>query len=242
MGAVFTTCGYSSFFDREIKDQVSLQASRSRTFTSPSKMKSASSITGTASRTGASLYTSPSSLSDSNEPLTLLLPPMPGPTAAILPTFIPDPALPPVPVITSGVTAEMTVPLSSQWGSLTESEINPVLSNVAEGSDDDADDVQGTSITLGAPSTSQSDGILCVRAKQVAVFDKEQEQQKQKQKQKQQQQQQQQDHSQHHHHHHRHNHSYHGLQQPQCCARLGSGDSGASGGKHRLHSNSCVLV
>jgi hypothetical protein len=137
------------------------------------------------------------------------------------------------------------VPLSSQWGSLTESEINPVLSNVAEGSDDDDDDdVQGTSMPLGVPSTSQSDGILCLRAKQVAVCDKEQEQQKQKQKhkQKQQQQQQHQDHSQHHHQHHRHNHSYHGLQQPQCCARLGSGESGASGGKHRLHSNSCVLV
>jgi hypothetical protein len=134
------------------------------------------------------------------------------------------------------------VPLSSQWGNLTESEINPALSNVAEGSDDDDDDnVQGTSIPLGAPPTSQSDGILCVRAKQKTVSGKEQEQQKQKQKQKQkkQQQQQQPDHSQHHHHHH---HSYHGLQQPQCCAGLGSVDSGASGGKHRRSSNSCVLV
>jgi hypothetical protein len=111
---------------------------------------------------------------------------MPGPTPAILPTFIPDPA----PVITSGVTAEVAVPLSSRCGSLTESEINPVLSNVAEGSDDNDDDVQGTSIMLGAPSTSHSDGILCVRTKQVAVLDKEQEQQKQKQKQKQKQQQQ----------------------------------------------------
>jgi hypothetical protein len=115
-----------------------------------------------------------------------------------------------------------------------ESEINPVLSNVAEGSDDD--DVQGTSLSVGAPSTSQSDGSLCMRAKHVTVFDKEQEKQKQKQKQ------QQQDHIQHHHLHHRHNHSYHGLQQPQCCARLGSGDGGATGGKHHLHSNSCVLV
>jgi beta-lactam-binding protein with PASTA domain len=143
----------------------------------------------------------------------------------------------------------VTVPLSSQWGGLTESEINPVLSNVVEGSDDDDDDVQGTSIPSGAPSISHSDGILCVRAKQVEKFDKVQKQQKQKQKQKQkqqkqkqQQQQRQQDHSQHHHDHHRHNHGYHGLQQPQCCARLVSGDSGASGGKHRQHSNSCVLV
>ena len=244
MGAVFMTCGYSGSFDREIKDQVLLKASRSRTFTSPSKIRSTNSITGIASRTGAPLLISPSSLSDSNEPLTLLLPSMHGPTPAILPTFIPDPALPPTHVITSGVTAEVAVPLASQWGSLTESEINPVLSNVAEGSEVDDGDAPGTSIPLGAPSTSQSDGILCVRAKQVAVFDKEKEQQKQKQKQKQkqQQQQQQQDHSHHHHHHHRHNHSYHGQQQPQCCARLGGGDSGASGGKHRLHSNSCVLV
>jgi hypothetical protein len=165
---------------------------------------------------------------------------MPGPTPAILPTFIPDPALPLAPVVTSGVTAEFELPLSSQWGNLMESEINPVLSNVAEGSDDD-NDVQGTSIPPGAPSTSQSDGILCVRAKQKVISDKGQEQQKQKQKQKQKQQQQL-DHSQHHQHHHRHNHSYHGLQQPQCCARLGSGDSGASGGKHRRNSNSCVLV
>jgi hypothetical protein len=126
----------------------------------------------------------------------------------------------------------MSVPLPSQRGSLAESEVNPVLSNVAEGSDED--DVQGTSIPGGAPSTSQSDGNLCLRAKRVVLFDKEQEQQKQ--------QQQQEDHSQHHHHHHRHNHSYHGLQQQQCCAKLSSGDSGAGGGKHRLHSNSCILV
>jgi hypothetical protein len=116
-----------------------------------------------------------------------------------------------------------------------ESEVNPVLSYVAEGSDED--DVQGTSVPVEAPSTSQSDGNLCLRARRVVLFDKEQEQQKEKQ-----QQQQQQDHSQHHHHHHRHNHSYHGPQQQQCCSRLASGDSGAGGGKHRLHSNSCVLV
>lgn len=231
MGAVFMTGSYSALGDREIKDLISLKASRTRTFTSPSIIRSTSSITSTASRTGALLCQSPSSHSDSNEPLILPLHPMPCPTPALLPTFTPTPALPPAPVVTDDITTDVAVPLSTQRGSLTETEINPVLSNVAE--DSDEDDVQGTNIPVGAPSTSQSDGILCLRAKQVVVFGKEQEQQKQKQ---------QQHHSQHHHHHHRHNHSYHGLQQPKCCARLGSGDSGASGGKHRLHSNSCVLV
>jgi len=236
MGAVFMTCGFSAISECETKDLISLKASHSRTFTAPSIIKPTTTITATPSRTGAHLRESSSSLSDSNEPLTLPLPPIPFPTPALLPTSPPAPM--PAPVSVSSTTTDVSVPLTSQRGSLAVSEVNQVLSNVAEGSDED--EVLETNVPMDVPSTSQSDGNLCVRARQVVLLEKEEQQKKE-----------QQDHSHHHHHHHhRHNHSYHGQQQQQqqCCgARFGSGDgsgsgSGSGSGKHRLHSNSCVIV
>lgn len=226
MGAVFMTCGYSSINEREPKDLASLKASScSATFTAPSIIKTTATATGTLSRTGTFLCKTPS-LSDSNEPLILPLPSLPCSAAMLNPAFPTAPTTAPVSV--SDTTTEATVPLSSHRGSLADSEVNPVLSNVVEGSDED--EVVGTNIPVRLPSTSQSDGNLCVRARQVVLLEKERQQQ------------QEQDHS-HHHHHHRHNHSYHGQQQQhQCCARFSSGDSGGGSGKHRLHSNSCILV
>ncbi|PNF14028.1 Soluble guanylate cyclase 88E [Cryptotermes secundus] len=227
MGAVFMTCGYSAINERETKDLASLKASsRSATFTAPSIIKTTTAVTGTLSRTGTLLCKSPSSLSDSNEPLILPLPPLPCSATMLIPAFPRAPT--PAPVSASDTTTDVTAPLSSHRGSFADSEVNPVLSNVFEGSDED--EAVGTNIPVGLPSTSQSDGNLCVRARQVVLLEKERQQK------------QDQDHSHHHQHHHRHNHTYHGQQQHQCCARFGSGDSGIGSGKHRLHSNSCVLV
>lgn len=227
MGAVFMTCGYSAINERETKDLASLKASsRSATFTAPSIIKTTTAVTGTLSRTGTLLCKSPSSLSDSNEPLILPLPPLPCSATMLIPTFPRAPT--PAPVSANDTITEVLAPLSSHRGSLADSEVNPVLSNVFEGSDED--EAVGTNIPVGLPSTSQSDGNLCVRARQVVLLEKERQQKED------------QDHSHHHQHHHRHNHTYHGQQQHQCCARFGSGDSGIGSGKHRLHSNSCVLV
>ncbi|KDR14686.1 hypothetical protein L798_11458 [Zootermopsis nevadensis] len=227
MGAVFMTCGHSVISEHETNDQVSLKAPRSRTLTAPSLIRTTTTVTATSSRTGTLLCKSPSSLNNPNEPLILPLPPIPCPSPPSIPIFPTTPT--PAPVSVTDTTTEVSMQLSSQRGSLADSEMNPLPRNVAEGSDED--EVLGTNIprgSVGLPSTSQSDGNLCVRARRVVLLDEEQQQQ-------------QQDHSQHrHHHHHRHNHSYHGQQQQHCCARFGSGDSGSS--KHRLHSNSCVLV
>lgn len=229
MGAVFMTCGYSAINERETKDLASLkESSRSATFTAPSIIKTTTTVTGTLSRTGALLCKTPSSLSDSSEPLILPLPPLPCSATMLIPAFPTAPK--PAPVSCSNAKTDASVPPSSHRGSLADSEVNPVLSNVVEGSDED--EVVGTNIPVRLPSASQSDGNLCVRARQVVLLEKEQQQQ----------QQQEQDHSHHHQHHHHHNHSYHGQQQHQCCARFASGDSGGGSGKHRLHSNSCVLV
>ena len=113
-----------------------------------------------------------------------------------------------------------------------DSEVNQVLSNVAEGSDEE-EGVE-TDIPGGVPSTSQSDGSLCVRAKRVMLLGSEQQLKKQEHS-----------HHHHHHHHHQHNHNYYGQQQQQrqhCSARLSSGESSSSSTKHRLHSNSCHLI
>ncbi|KAJ9601076.1 hypothetical protein L9F63_000811 [Diploptera punctata] len=212
MGAVFMTASFSSI--SENKDLVTKKLSRTRTLTAPTITR-----TGTShsillsSRTGSF-----SGVSDTMEPpLLYLSSAMPVP----LPSPTPTPAPPSV-----GETASV----ASQRGSLGESEVNQVLSNVVEGSDED----EAVEADLpGIPSTSQSDGSLCIRAKRVMLLGSEQQLKKEEHS----------HHHHHHHHHHQHNHSYYSQQQQQqCCARFSSGDSSSGSAKHRLHSNSCHLI
>ncbi|XP_069696916.1 soluble guanylate cyclase 88E [Periplaneta americana] len=229
MGAVFMTCGFSAISEHESKDLVSLKTPRSRTLTTPITTRTSSTTITTSTSTialiAATNVTASTSrirrssvLGDLNESVGL---PVATNTSAS-PTSAPTRT-----TSICDTTTEVSMPLSSQRGSLAESEVTQVLSNVAEGIEED--EVTEASLPVGLPSTSQSDGNLCSKARRVVLMESEQQQQQQQEK-----------NYHHHHHQHRHNYSYHGQQQ--CCAGFGGGESDVGGGKHRLHSNSCSIL
>ncbi|PSN39730.1 hypothetical protein C0J52_19957 [Blattella germanica] len=223
MGAVFMTTGFSAFSERENRDLINQKLSRTRTLTAPTITRtgvSSSTLTASSSRTG-SFSGKIMSPSITFEPLLLHLP--------VSPSHVQSPA--PIASPVSTPVNEIVSP-STQRDSLVDNEANQVLSNVTEASEEEEVVISPPG---GIPSTSQSDGSLCVRAKQVALLGSEQQKQQEKQEYSH-------HHHHHHHHHHQHNHNYYGLRQ-QCCARKSaSGDVSSGNSKHRLHSNSCSLI